>query len=154
MNQKSEILIQRLNASDILKFRSLNEVFAHAFEDPERHLSRLPSDEYLKGLLAKPHVIVLTAIKNENVIGGIVAYVLDKYEQEISEIYLYDLAVAEEFRRQGIARALIESLKVIAKGVGASVLFVQADREDEPAIKLYQSLGIQEEPFHFDITIP
>ncbi len=35
--------------------------------------------------------------------------------------------------------------------MGAYVIFVQADREDEPAILLYRSLGIQEEPFHFDI---
>lgn len=40
-----------------------------------------------------------------------------------------------------------------ASSIGAWVMFVQADRDDTPAIKLYQSLGTQEEPLHFDIPV-
>jgi aminoglycoside 3-N-acetyltransferase I len=86
-------------------------------------------------------------------VGGLVAYVLEKYEQERSEIYIYDLAVAEEFRRQGIARKLINELKRLGKAIGSWVIFVQADRVDLPAVRLYQSLGAQEEPLHFDISL-
>ncbi|MGI9404951.1 MAG: hypothetical protein ACR2O4_01155 [Hyphomicrobiaceae bacterium] len=38
------------------------------------------------------------------VIGGLVAYELKKFEQERSEIYIYDLAVAAEHRRKGVPR--------------------------------------------------
>ena len=35
--------------------------------------------------------------------GALVAYVLEKFERERSEVYIYDLAVAATHRRQGIA---------------------------------------------------
>ncbi len=85
--------------------------------------------------------------------GGLVAYELQKFEQERSEIYIYDLAVAIAHRRQGIATALIQALKNIAAERGAYVIFVQADRGDEPAIELYTRLGIREDVLHFDIAV-
>ena len=86
------------------------------------------------------------------VVGGIAAYELKKFEQQRSEIYIYDLAVAEAHRRRGIATALIQALRRIAAGRGAYVIFVQADIGDEPAIALYSKLGIREDVLHFDIT--
>ena len=76
-----------------------------------------------------------------------------KFEQERSEIYIYDLAVAAPHRRQGIATALIQELQKIAEVRGAYVIFVQADIGDEPAIALYTKLGIREDVLHFDIGI-
>jgi len=44
------------------------------------------------------------------------AYELHKFEQQRSEIYIYDLAVLAAHRRQGIATAMIQALKKIAAG--------------------------------------
>jgi aminoglycoside 3-N-acetyltransferase I len=85
------------------------------------------------------------------VVGGLAAYVLQKFEQERREIYIYDLAVAELHRRKGIATKLINDLRAIARERGAYVIFVQADKTDDAAIQLYESLGIREDVFHFDI---
>jgi aminoglycoside 3-N-acetyltransferase I len=92
-------------------------------------------------------------VQGEQVIGGLAAYELRKFEQERSEIYIYDLAVSTAHRRQGVATALIQELKNIAAGRGAYVIFVQADTgpEDEAAIALYSKLGIKENVLHFDI---
>ena len=84
--------------------------------------------------------------------GGLAAYVLRKFEQERSEIYIYDLAVDEQYRRQGIATELINKLREIAREIGAYVIYVQADHGDDPAIKLYESLGTREDVLHFDIV--
>jgi aminoglycoside 3-N-acetyltransferase I len=59
-------------------------------------------------------LIALAALKHSMVVGGLVAYQFQKFEQERSEIYIYDLAVAEAPRRRGIATALIEELKKLA----------------------------------------
>ena len=40
-------------------------------------------------------------------VGGLAAYVLPKFEQERSEVCIYDLAVAEPHRRQGIAEEVL-----------------------------------------------
>jgi aminoglycoside 3-N-acetyltransferase I len=86
------------------------------------------------------------------VIGGIAAYVLPKFEQARSELYIYDLAVDQQHRRQGVATAMIGELKKLAAARGIYVIFVQADHGDEPAIALYTKLGLREDVLHFDIA--
>jgi aminoglycoside 3-N-acetyltransferase I len=146
--------IGRLSAADVPLMRGLNALFAEAFEDPEHYLAAPPEDDYLERRLAHPHVIALVAIENEKVVGGLVAYELPKLEQARSEIYIYDLAVAEAHRRKGIATALIADLQSIAAECGAWVVYVQADYGDEPAIALYTKLGVREDVMHFDIPVP
>ncbi len=129
-------------------------MFAAAFADPETYLSRQPDDAYLSASLAKPHVFVLVALDgDERVVGGLIAYALEKLEQARTEVYIYDLAVAEGHRRKGIATRLIRTLAPLAKEHGAWVMFVQADRTDPPAIRLYESLGTREDVHHFDIPV-
>ena len=145
--------LRRLAVPDLPFFRRLNALFGEAFADHEAYAAEPPSDAYLEGLLAKAHVIVLVALEGEAVLGGLVAYELEKFERERSEVYIYDLAVAESHRRRGIATALIERLRTVAAGRGAWVVFVQADHGDEPAIALYERLGSREEVLHFDIPV-
>ncbi len=144
--------IHTLTTQDVTKFKSLLQVFAQSFDDPEHHKA-IPSDAYLESLLTKPHFLALVMMDGETIVGGLTAYELEKYEQERKEIYIYDLAVLEAYRRKGIATALITELRRIAKERGAYVIFVQADTGDEPAIRLYESLGTKEEVLHFDITV-
>jgi len=128
-------------------------MFALAFDDEKSYTNAAPGDAYLRWLLRREHFIALAATKGDDVVGGLTAYVLDKFEQERSEIYIYDLAVAAPHRREGIATALIEQLKEIGAARGASVIFVQADHGDDPAIALYTKLGVREDVMHFDIGI-
>jgi aminoglycoside 3-N-acetyltransferase I len=112
-----------------------------------------PTDAYLEGLLTKEHVIAVVALAGGEVLGGLVAYELDKFERMRREIYIYDLAVGAEHRRRHIATALIEHLREIAAQRGAWVVYVQADYGDDPAIALYEKIGIREEVLHFDIKV-
>lgn len=143
--------VRKLTPADVPQLRQLNLLFGEAFRDPVTYGSEPPSDDYLRGLLAEPHIIVLVALAESQVTGGLVAYELRKFERQRSEIYLYDLAVAEPFRRRGIASALLQELSRIAAERGASSVFVQADYVDEPAISLYTKFGTREEVLHFDI---
>jgi aminoglycoside 3-N-acetyltransferase I len=145
--------VHRLAAGDLAHFRALNAMFGKAFEDAEHYTAKPPSDAYAEKLLTKEHVIPLVALSDGQVIGGLVAYELDKLEQERSEIYIYDLAVDDAFRRQGVATALIKQLGEIAASRGAWVIYVQADYGDEPAIALYTKLGSREDVMHFDIAV-
>jgi len=81
--------------------------FGEAFDDVDTYHAARPSKGYLERLLGSDRFIALAALKNGAVVGGIAAYVLHKFEQERSEIYIYDLAVAAAHRREGIATALI-----------------------------------------------
>ena len=149
---KSRFAICRLTPDDLPHMRALNVLFGKAFQEAETYGSAPPSDSYIIDLLAKSHVIVVVALVDGDVVGGLVAYELDKFEQVRREIYIYDLAVGEPHRRVGIATALIAKVQDIAIQRGAWVIFVQADQGDEPAIALYERLGTHEAVLHFDIS--
>jgi ribosomal protein S18 acetylase RimI-like enzyme len=144
---------RQLTRDDLGAFRQLLRVFGEAFDDVETYQRAVPSDDYLRSLLGKPDFIVVAALDEAQVVGGLTAYVLEKYERARAEVYIYDLAVAEAHRRSGIARQLIQTLKPIAKARGAYVMFVQADPPDEAAIRLYTSMGAREDVHHFDIGV-
>jgi GNAT superfamily N-acetyltransferase len=56
-------------------------------------------------------------------------------------LYLEDLYVRPEFRRQGVARALMRRLEVIADEHGCGRLQWLVLRENTPAVQLYERLG-------------
>jgi aminoglycoside 3-N-acetyltransferase I len=148
------VQVHRLTQQDLKLMRQLNTVFAQAFDEVETYAKAPPDDAYLRDVLGKDHVVVLAALKGAEVVGGLVAYELHKLEQARSEFYIYDLAVAESHRRQGVATRLIERLRAIAHTRGAWVAFVQADHGDDPAIALYDKMGVREEVLHFDLPVP
>lgn len=145
--------IHLLAPRDITLMEAMLTVFGEAFDEVETYGGARPSVAYLQRLLGSDSFIALAALKEGEVVGGIAAYELKKFEQERSEIYIYDLAVAGAHRRQGIATAMIEELKKIAAARGAYIIFVQADLGDTPAIALYTKLGTREDVLHFDIAI-
>jgi aminoglycoside 3-N-acetyltransferase I len=153
MSSSEPINIHQLSAKDLALMEELLTVFGEAFDEVDTYSSSRPSDVYLRRLLSSDYFIALAALKNGAVVGGLAAYELQKFEQERSEIYIYDLAVDAEHRREGIATALIQELKKIAIARAAYVIFVQADLGDDPAIALYTKLGVREDVLHFDIAV-
>ena len=146
-------VIRRLVPADIALMEAMMTMFGHAFEDIETYTAARPQRPYLERLLASGSFIALAAVKDGVVVGGLAAYEMQKFERERSEIYIYDLAVDEQHRREGVATALIRELQRIAGELGAYVIFVQADYGDDPAIALYTKLGSREDVMHFDIPI-
>jgi len=142
---------EQLERSDVARLKQLLAVFGEAFEDIAAYQGAVPRDTYLEAFLADERCITVVAIDGGEIVGGLVAYELPKFEQKRKEIYIYDLAVKAAHRRRGIATGLIATLKAIARARGAYVIYVQADRGDDAAIALYENLGVREDVLHFDI---
>lgn len=151
MQEQPAFRIQSLSGNDVGAMRSMLAMFGDAFNERATYTQAQPDDAYLRELLSGGAFIAVAAFSETGVVGGLAAYVLPKFEQARSEIYVYDLAVDVAFRRQGIATALIEQLKAVARARGAYVIFIQADQADDPAIALYTKLGVREDVLHFDI---
>ena len=141
-----------LGATDTATLRSMLELFGEAFEDQQTYCNEQPDDEYLKRLLSSEQFIAIAALDGPVVVGGLAGYILAKFEQARSEFYIYDLAVSEGYRRQGLATALIQGIKATAAERGIYVIFVQADHGDDAATALYTKLGTREDVLHFDIA--
>lgn len=153
MAPSASFAIRVLGPSDVALMEALNNVFGEAFESVSTYRDSRPSREYLEGLLGSEYFIAVVAVRYDEVVGGLAGYELKKFEQERSEVYIYDLAVAEPHRRLGIATALLTEVKRIAAARGSWVAFVQADLDDEPAIAVYTKLGKREDVVQFDLEI-
>ena len=147
-----DVRVRALGRDDVAAMRGMLAMFGTAFEDVDTYTARQPDDAYLASLLSSATFIAVAAFAGSQVVGGLAAYVLPKFEQARAELYIYDLAVDEAHRRRGVATALIEELKSIAAARGIYVIFVQADHGDDPAIALYTKLGVREDVLHFDIA--
>ena len=151
MTNQAAFEIRTLSGNDIDAMRQMLVMFGDAFGERATYTASQPSDAYLADLLSSGTFVAVAAMAESNVVGGLAAYFLRKFEQARTEIYIYDLAVDEAFRRRGVATALIEELKKIAVAKGAYVIYVQADHGDDAAIALYTKLGVREDVLHFDI---
>lgn len=146
-----EISIRVLGQNDFSTLRGMLGLFAREFADRQTYLSNQPSDTYLGELLARDTFIAVAARSGDAIVGGVVGYILPKFEQARSELYIYDLAVDAAHRRKGVASGMIECLKAYARDHGIHVIYVQADYGDDAAVALYTKLGSREDVMHFDI---
>ena len=133
--------IRALGPDETPLMRRMLRMFGEAFGDMEAYSSKPPTDAYLRGLLASPHFIALAAVKSDDVVGGLAAYELIKFEQQRSEIYIYDLAVDERHRRQGIATALKRTQLAWAAQTGVRELVTRTQKGNEPMQELNRKLG-------------
>lgn len=146
-------VVRRLVPGDLAAMHGMLTVFGEAFEDVETYGRARPGPAYLERLLATETFAAFVAVRGDEVVGGVAAYELVKFEQERSELYIYDLAVAEPHRRRGLATRLIRAVQAHAAARGAWVVYVQADHGDEPAVALYTKLGSREDVMHFDLPV-
>jgi ribosomal-protein-alanine N-acetyltransferase len=57
------------------------------------------------------------------------------------ELHIHSLAVRRDFRRQGVASALLDGVLADAARMGARRATLEVRRSNEPALKLYGKLG-------------
>ena len=99
------------------------------------------SDSYLARLLVRQDFWALSASVDERIVGGLTAHTLPLTGAEVSEVFIYDIAVVPDYQRRGIGRQLVSKLRAQANACGINVVFVAADNEDAHALDFYQALG-------------
>ena len=75
---------------------------------------------------------------------GFVSGVETTHPDKGTEMFLYELAVDEPARRQGIGRALVEALAALARERGCYGMFVFADDDNVAALATYRRAGARE----------
>jgi len=134
--------IEKLSPKDVNKLIELIRIFEEVFE--MRHFA-MPDKNYLQQLLTREDFLVLVAVLNDNVVGGLTSYILQQYYSVLPMAYIYDFAVKTNLQRQGIGKLLITNLTNYCKSKGFEEVFVQAHKADGHAIEFYRSTGAREE---------
>ncbi|WP_406371971.1 GNAT family N-acetyltransferase [Streptomyces sp. NBC_00647] len=72
---------------------------------------------------------------------GFISGVETVHPDKGTEMFLYELAVAEAFRRRGTGRALIRELSALARERGCYGMWVGVDTGNDVALATYRSAG-------------
>jgi ribosomal protein S18 acetylase RimI-like enzyme len=96
--------------------------------------------ERITRFLAEPQNYLFGAYVNGKLAGFVYGYILTMLDSERSEMFLYSLDVLPEYQRQGIGRALIESLKAVCREKKL-VMFVFTNESNEAGMGVYPATG-------------
>ena len=102
---------------------------------------RFGSADNVTAFLEAPDALAFVAIEDaDHVIGWCWGYHLVRPDAA-SMLYLHALEVADEHRRRGHGRALLEAFMRAGKRAGATKMFLSTAQANEPARRLYESVG-------------
>ena len=79
--------------------------------------------------------LVLVAEKNEQIIGVIIGTI------DNNKGYYYRIAVDRHFRRKGVGKMMIQSLRSMFERRNVKKVLVTVDEHNEPILFVYESLG-------------
>jgi len=79
--------IRLLGPDDVATMEALLATFGRAFGDASTYTGAPPRRAYLERLLGCDYFIALAALTDGEVVGGIAAYELRKFEQEAINLY-------------------------------------------------------------------
>jgi GNAT superfamily N-acetyltransferase len=99
---------------------------------------------YMHTFLADDSHYFLAAYVGEKPVGYLFAYRLARFDGRLPGVFLYEVEVLEEYRRQGVGRALVEEIKRLAVGDGCRKMFVPTSKHNQAAMALYRAAGGQE----------
>jgi ribosomal-protein-alanine N-acetyltransferase len=123
-----------------IEFRRLKLRDLSAIEEIERTSYPTPwSRSMFAGELAKPSSICLGAIESET--NQLVGYlIISRY---VDAWHVMNIAIANDFRRRGIATRLMERLFELTSGDGRRGYTLEVRVSNEAAIHLYEGLGFK-----------
>ena len=75
------------------------------------------------------------------IVGYLIAYVLQRYDGRNEMLYLHEIDIKETYRRQGIATKLLKEIEGIRKSEGFIKMFLITNKSNDAAVKLYDSMN-------------
>jgi ribosomal protein S18 acetylase RimI-like enzyme len=96
------------------------------------------------------HHIMIAYVDEEP--AGFVSAVEMTHPDKGTEMFLYELGVAEPHREQGIGRALVEELGKLAVSKGCYGMWVATEPDNEAALRTYRSSGSDQGEEHVILT--
>ena len=119
------IRYEKMEQSHVPQIAALETV---CFSDPW-------SENSIAGELDNRLSLWLVALDGEKVVGYVGSQTV------LGETDMMNIAIDPDYRRQGIARQLIEKLIEVLKGRGSHSLMLEVRAGNAPAIALYESMG-------------
>ena len=104
-----------------------------------------PEEAATARFLADPGHHLLFAYDEDGRPIGMVSGVETTHPDKATEMFLYELGVAEHARRRGVATALVDALGALARNRGCHGMWVAVDPDNLAALATYRGTGADEE---------
>lgn len=143
--------VVKLNNKDSQTLDRLCDLYNEVFNED---LAK-PEPLHFENLLSNANIIFFVVLnENDEVVGGLTAHKLPNIHFTEPEIYIYDFAVKNNLQRTGIGTFLMNEFLIFCKTQNYKEVFVQADKEDNHAVKFYKkSGGVEEDVFYYSFPL-
>jgi ribosomal protein S18 acetylase RimI-like enzyme len=102
-----------------------------------------PTEEWTRRFLTAPLHHLLVALAG-GVAVGLITGVETTHPDKGTEMFLYELSVLEDHRRQGTGRALVDALAALARERGCYGMWVGTESGNAAALATYRAAGAAE----------
>ena len=128
---KEQLAIARLTPEQWTKARDSITLF----------WDKVPSQETVIRFLSNSQNVLLSVEINDILVGQLIGYILDCWENNESMFFLYSIDIVETYQRQGIGTTLIKEVQKYSQMEGCTEAFVFTNESNLAAKRLYQSTG-------------
>lgn len=135
-------VIRRATLADLPALVPLFDAYRRFYGQPG---DAARADDFLRERLTRGESVVLLAERDGAVLGFTQLYPLFSSVRTGRLWLLNDLFVAEQARRGGMARALLDAAAEFARDDGACGLMLETGRDNAPARALYRAAGWHED---------
>ncbi len=101
-------------------------------------------DALVPGLERTQNDLVLLAKTDGGYVGMAICFLGFSTFHARSLINIHDFMVLEDFRGQGIGRALLDEIEIIARDMGCCKITLEVQENNTPARRLYRSGGFKD----------
>lgn len=156
-SMKSEYLIRRATLEDLdelVRLRMVMQTDGESIDDSGRRQLEEATRRYFRDKLGTEELVALLAEAGGRAIGSGVLVLFRKPPRlsnlEGWEGYILSMYTEPEWRRRGIATAIVRELVDAAKAVGAALVFLRASDMGRP---VYAKEGFAESPHYMQLWI-
>lgn len=103
--------------------------------------SERASPEHMRRFLANAANVLFAALKDGLPVGFLLAHKLERLDNKLSSVLVYEVEVAEEHRRKGVATGMIQALQRTCAMDRSGDMWLICDDTNAAALALYRSTG-------------
>lgn len=130
-----DITLRQLQASD----PDLADIAAQLNAADSEVTFKTFSAKSLQDFLSQPQNFYLIATIDGRLAGAVHGYLL-LHPTGVKYLYIDEVDTIAQYRRRGVARAMMHETFAIGRALGASEAWLGADDGNDPAIALYENL--------------
>ena len=130
LRKENMVTIKTLSQDDLsLLMNAANEVFDNPVEEA-----------FAREFLSDPRHHIVAAL-SDGVVVGFASAVHYLHPDKPPELWINEVGVASSHQKQGIGKAILKELLQLGRKLGCKNAWVLTERSNEPANKLYKSMG-------------